>query len=177
MEFESIDAFVAFLEALPAKMLEAAPIGLEGSAKYLEHECKEALGTYQEGWPELSDVTQIERDRWGYPSDEPLYVTGELRSHIEHSVDAGRLEAAVGVPSEIVGEHDSDDMDPHTRYRDIGQVALDQEMGTGHIPARPFLGPTAAKHHDKIAAMVAEPVQRAIAGLPPGKPSDNDIPF
>jgi hypothetical protein len=127
-------------------------------------------------WEDLRDVTQIERANWGYPEDEPLDVTGDLRSHIEHVVDAASLEAAVGVPSVIVGEHDSDGGDPHTRYRDIGQVALDQEMG-GRLPRRSFLALPAAREHDKICEIMAGPVHRAMMGEMPVSAADDEPPF
>jgi hypothetical protein len=182
IEFESIDAFVAYLEGLAAKVVDAAPHGLEGAAKFLEGEAKACLGHYQTGadgipdWELLSTTTQILRAEWGYPDDEPLDVTGDLRSHIEHAVDAAKLEAAVGVPSVIVGDHDNPHGDPHTRYRDIGEVALDQEMG-GRLPQRSFLALSAAKHHDEICRMLADPVRHAMAGEMPVSAHDDEPPF
>jgi hypothetical protein len=186
-EFATIEAYIAFLESLETEILVARPVGLEAAAIALEHASKAALGHYQgpagpfPGWTELHPVTQAERAEYGYPADEPLDVTGELRAHIEHNVDASAGTAAVGVPSVMVGEHDSDHGDPHTRLRDIGEVALGNELGLHGMPQRSFLGGPAAQHADQLINLMVAPVLAALGGAPilriEAPPPDDDIPW
>jgi hypothetical protein len=186
-EFPSIEAYIAFLEGLYAQMELAVPLGLEAGATALEHYCKAAVGHYQgpagpfPGWAELHPITQAERAEYGYSADDPLDVTGELRAHIEHNVDAASGTAAVGVPSVMVGEHDSDHGDPHTRLRDIGEVALGNEFGLNGLPQRSFLGGPAAQHADQLVDMMVTPVVAALGGAPlvriEAPPPDDEIPW
>jgi hypothetical protein len=184
-EFPGMESFVAFLEQAAVEVEKAATTGLTAAAVTLQHECREALGHYQAGagpfpdWAPLSYATMKERDDWGYPPDEPELVTHELRDHILHSVDGDAHIAAVGVPSVIVGDHDDPKGDPHTRVRDIGEVAVAQELGIG-LPQRSFLGLTAVKHGERLANMMAVPVIAALIGEPAkqiGPPEWDEIPF
>jgi hypothetical protein len=183
MEFESIEAFVEFLETRAVALHEAGVAGLETAAKFAEGKSKATVGHYQDAagpfpaWEMLKDETQIIRDMWQYSIDAPLDVTGDLRAHIESFVDPSDLTAAVGVPSVIVGEHDNDDMDPHTRYRDIGEVALDHEMGLGRNAQRSFIGLPMAQHHDEILHLMTAPLAGALVGRMPVKPHEDEPPF
>lgn len=49
---------------------------------------REKLGQYQPGWPQLSERTMSERSAAGYPSDQPLLVTGEYRDSFQAVVDS-----------------------------------------------------------------------------------------
>jgi HK97 gp10 family phage protein len=105
---------------------------LERTCVLLEDSAKEALGTYEFGWPPLQPET-IARKVTG---DSPLLETGALRDSITHNVDANGKEAAVGT-----------DLD-YAKYL---------EFGTSKMPARPFLGGALiAKEHEIGDGVVAE---------------------
>lgn len=174
-DFDSIESFIAFLETLPAAMRAAVPIGLDDAARFLQQKSKDCLGEYQEAegpfgaWPQLADITMELRERHGFPPDEPLLVTEALRDNIERSVDGVTGEAAVGVPSKMVGGGGGSGWENPDHLRDIGEVALAQEMGiVGHIPQRSFLGSQAAKYHDELINMMVRPVITALSGESPG---------
>jgi len=170
IEFPTIESFIAYLETtLPAAIIEGAGLGVEAATERWHAEARKMLGHLNAGaggvpgWDALSDITVHEREIHGYPGDEPLLVTEDLRSHIEFSVDKAALIGAVGVPSVMVGDHDRADGDPHTRLRDIGDVARRQELGIG-VPERSFLALSGATHGEAIVKTSAAPVVAALAG-------------
>jgi len=120
-------AFVALAEELHHHKLAA----MEKGCRILEDEAKAAIGTYRDGynWPQLADSTQEERARLGYPPNEPLLRTGELRDSIKHTVESADLG--------FVGTNDA--------------VAKYQEFGTSKIPPRPFLGGALHAKGEEIA--------------------------
>ena len=79
--------------------------------------------------------------------DEPWLRSGALRDSV--GADADRLQAVVG------------SSDP---------AAVPQELGTAHVPARPFLAPTAAAMGEEAARGVAEAVVAALKGEPEDGP-------
>jgi phage gpG-like protein len=121
--FGSIGEFALHIGELVVLQHEADKIALERAARMIEHRAKEKIGEYQEqagpfiAWAELAESTKADRARQGYPDDEPLLRTGELRDSIEHFVADG--EAHIGSNNDI---------------------AVYQELGTEHIPPRSFLG-------------------------------------
>lgn len=133
--------------------------GLEKACAMLEKEAKRVIGTYDYGWPQLAGRTQRDRERQGFPPNEPLLRSGELRDAIEHQI-VSEHEGEVGVPS---GES-------HTDYNggstapEVGQIALWQEMGTSTIPPRPFLAGAAAHKGEEAAEIVGEAIYMALAG-------------
>ncbi|WOJ89848.1 hypothetical protein RZS28_00595 [Methylocapsa polymorpha] len=118
-------AFVALAEELPHHKLAA----MERACTVLEESAKGAIGTYEFGWPQLAESTQEDRARLGYPPNEPLLRTGELRDSIKHEVASGN-EGYVGTNS------------PIAKY---------QEFGTIKIPPRPFLGGALAAKGEEVA--------------------------
>jgi len=96
------------------------------------HNAQNRLGAYQEGWPSLADATVLERDRLGFPADEPLLRMGALRDSITATEErtAAGVTYVVGVPLDSPA----------------GAYARPQELGTegisAHpIPPRPFIVP------------------------------------
>jgi hypothetical protein len=131
-------------------------------------------------WPELADITQEEREKLGFTPNDPELRNGELRDAIEMAVGAGK--AVVGVPNRTVG-----DGSRGNPLRDIGQVAIEQELGTTHTPARSFIGSAAFRKKDEAVDLAAGSVAATLAGLPPRRRTSsaedlaansvNDIPF
>jgi HK97 gp10 family phage protein len=147
-EFKSLMDFSAFMKlAVPIAIAAELRRGLEASAKAIEETAKAEIGKYQPEigpfpeWPELAESTQQDRERQGYPANEPLLRRGDLRDSIERQV--GNLEAVIGSKSEI---------------------AAYQEFGTDKIPARPFMGPAAFRNKDKIAKAVGAAVVSGLFG-------------
>jgi len=98
----------------------------------IAEEARRVLGTYDYDWTQLTDATQKDREQQGFPANEPLLRTGELKSSIGYTI-LSETEAEVGSNSDI---------------------AVFQELGTIRIPSRSFLAAAAAhKGHD--AAKVA----------------------
>ncbi|SIO50139.1 Bacteriophage HK97-gp10, putative tail-component [Bradyrhizobium erythrophlei] len=101
-------------------------------AQMIAAEAKRVLGTYDYKWTQLAAATQADRMQAGFPANEPLLRTGELRDSIGYKVISDH-EAEVGSNLEI---------------------AVYQELGTVHIPPRSFLA-AAAAHKGEDAAKVA----------------------
>jgi hypothetical protein len=101
-------------------------------AQMIRDEAKRVIGTYELDWPQLAPSTQEERVKEGFPANEPLLRTGELRDSIEYTVISDH-EAEVGSNLDI---------------------AVYQELGTAHIPPRSFLA-AAGAHKGEDAAKVA----------------------
>lgn len=120
---------------------------LEKAAKLVEKRAKEKIGEYQDqagpfiAWPDLAESTKADRARQGFPEDEPLLRTGEMRDSIEHTVGNG--EAQVGSNSDI---------------------AVYQELGTQHIPPRSFLGGAVVDEMDRIIKIVGDDAVAALVG-------------
>ena len=108
------------------KALERVAVKVENTAKAEFGEYQDAIGPFPE-WTELADSTQAERGRLGFPENEPLLRTGELRDSISHEVH--ELTATIGSTSDIM---------------------VYQEFGTERIPPRPVLGPAAEANHETI---------------------------
>lgn len=112
----TLDEFAMLLGTLPLEVMHENHEALEHAARIVEKEAKDVLGTYRYGWPQLAPSTQEDRERQGFPANEPLLRTGEMRDSIEHSSD--QHEARIGSNND---------------------VAVYQELGTRSIPPRPFL--------------------------------------
>lgn len=101
---------------------------LDAAGEIVEKEAKRVIGTYDYGWPQLAESTQEQRGYLGYPTNEPLLRSGDLRDSISHEVVEEEHACYVGSDSPI---------------------AVYQELGTSRIPPRSFLGGAArAKEHE-----------------------------
>jgi len=120
---------------------------LERSAKSIERRAKEKLGSYQDqsgqfvAWAELAESTKQDREQQGYPENEPLLRSGELRDSIEHQV--------IGNVAHIGSNSD---------------VAVYQELGTDKMPPRSFLGGAAHEKAPEIVEMMGENVTLHLSG-------------
>lgn len=118
---------VASLEGPKRSAMEKACVILEDSAK-------EAIGTYEFGWPPLGEAAIAKH------GDTPLLDTGALKGSITHEVESGEL-AYVGTDVE------------YAKY---------QEFGTSKIPPRPFLGGALAAKGQEAADCFAAEVHAVI---------------
>ncbi len=97
-------------------------------------------------WAGLAPATVADRVANGFPADEPLLRTGQLRDSIESRVEQGfRLD--------VEGVVGSDD-----------EIAVYQELGTGTIPPRPFLGGAAFHKKEEVVEILGHAVAVTIAG-------------
>lgn len=134
-EFNSFRAFGAHLGRLALEGEHVTHELAKQGGELIQRDAKEKFGDYQgsagpfNAWSELADSTKDDRVRKGFPENEPLLRTGQLREEIELHVHGS--EAVVA------------SMDP---------IMLWQEQGTedGHIPPRPVLGPAAYQAKPKL---------------------------
>ncbi|MDE1915005.1 MAG: phage virion morphogenesis protein [Sphingomonadales bacterium] len=121
MEFQNLAGLAAHFERIAQS--SGAEKGLEKAAQLLEDKAKEAIGQYHDSvgpvpaWAELADATKADRVAKGFPEDEPLLRTGDLRDSISH--EARGNEAWIGSDSDIAEYH---------------------ETGTSRMPPRPIFG-------------------------------------
>ncbi|PVY84045.1 hypothetical protein C7434_3755 [Pantoea sp. PNA 14-12] len=123
--------------------------GLEASfrviVKEIEETAKEEIGVYQpaygpfDAWAPLAEATKADRVRRGYSEDEPLLRSAQLRDSIESEIVG--LAAIVGTKKEI---------------------GLWQEVGTSHIPPRPFMGPAYVRKIDPLMGSIYEALSRGL---------------
>ena len=140
-DFNGLGAFVAFLLGLADRVAAAEQIGRAAAVTTVRDEVVATLGEAAGGdtgpfpaRPDLQAATQVARERRGLVADEPGLATGALLNSIRGSVEADGS-AAVGVADAIVGSGA-----PGDPFRNIGDVAVAQEEGTGTVPQRSFLG-------------------------------------
>jgi HK97 gp10 family phage protein len=145
--FNSFALMAAELGALVAGEEQLNHRLLETAAKSIEKRAKEKIGEYQNeagqfvAWAELAESTKQDRERQGYPDDEPLLRTGELRDSIEHKV--------IGLVAHVGSNSD---------------VAVYQELGTSKMPPRSFLGGAAHEKAPEIVEMIGENLTLHLAG-------------
>lgn len=126
--------------------------GLESNfrviVKEIEETAKEEIGIYQptygafDAWAPQAESTKADRVRRGYSEDEPLLRSGELRDSIQSEVMG--LAAIVGTKSEI---------------------GLWQEVGTAHIPPRPFIGPAYLRKIDPLREAIRQAISSSFDAL------------
>jgi phage gpG-like protein len=145
--------FTSFLEAavhcgeMALAVHEAEKLSLEKATKLLQKKAKEKFGEYQPeagpfvAWAELAESTKQDRERQGYPDDEPLLRSGDLRDSVQREVH--NSEGFVGSNSD---------------------VAVYQELGTKNMPPRSTFGSTAAENMKVIVAIVGEGAVMALVG-------------
>ncbi len=145
-EFDLL-GFAAHLVAVEAHMHHAEHAGLEQAAEIVEAEAKESFGHYQDAagpfaaWADLASSTKRDRVAKGFPEDEPLLRTGEMRDSIRHTVEG--KEAVIGSDNEYFAY---------------------QELGTERIPPRSTLGGAAVRKGEHIAELLGAKVVVAICG-------------
>ena len=128
-------------------MEDTLAVTMEASAELVKGNAKAKIGHYQEAagpfskWAELADATKADRVSRGYPENEPLLRTGELRDSIKSEASAAGF---------VVGS-DSD-------------IALYQELGTSTIPPRPFLGPALFESAPAVVKALGSAIELTIAG-------------
>jgi phage gpG-like protein len=145
--------FTSFLEAsvhcgeLALAQHEANHSALEKATKFLQAKVKDKYGEYQPeagpfvAWAELAESTKQDRERQGYPEDEPLLRRGGLRDSVEREVKDN--EGFVGSDSDI---------------------AVYDELGTKNMPPRSTFGSAATENLEKIKQIVGESVVTALVG-------------
>lgn len=114
----TLPQFAGLLMHLSHTLPAARHHALEAAGQIVEDQAKAYLGTYdaRPEWQELADFTKEDRVAKGFPENEPLLRTGELRDSIHHVV--------VGNTAHVGSDDDK---------------AVWQELGTVHIPPRSFL--------------------------------------
>lgn len=136
-----LEQFARELSSASASIATGLEEGFRVIVKEIEETAKEEIGIYQpaygpfDAWAPLAESTKADRVRRGYSEDEPLLRSGELRDSI-HSEVMG-LAAIVGTKSEI---------------------GLWQEVGTSHIPPRPFIGTVYVRKIDSLQDLLGHAV-------------------
>lgn len=162
--FSSINAFLAHLAAEALLGTSRQVHALDVASRIIQDEARHELGTYQSGagpfgaWPELADATKEDRERLGFPANNPELRTGTLRDNIERV--STEYEAEVGVPDRVVG--DGSRANP---TRNIGDVAIAQEIGTDMIPPRSFLGHAAVVKEREVVEAIGLEIIYAVSGV------------
>jgi HK97 gp10 family phage protein len=142
----SLASFTTHLAEMAVNTVVSLNVGLHAAANVIEKDAKAKLGEYQDSagpfnsWDELADFTKEDRVAKGFPENEPLLRTGELRDSIAHEVIG--LEAVIG------------SKDP---------IAEWQEFGTDHIPPRPFIGPASFENKDKVEGILGAATVRGLS--------------
>lgn len=179
LAFASIDAFLSHLGRVASAGSARSSMALRDAAEVLQVEAKSYLGHYQgamgpfAAWAPLSERTQKDRERRGFRPNDPELVTGALQEHIDISYDAKH--AVMGVPDETVGDGSHENP-----TRNIGDIAIEQEMGTSRIPPRSFLGRAGYVKGLEAAHTAAHVLTDAFVGKPYRKPkigNVNEAPF
>lgn len=143
----TLTSFAAHLAAISVEVEHRTHEGLEHAAVLVETEAKDEIGHYQDqagpfqAWQELADSTKEDRARSGFAENDPLLRTGEMRDSIEHKV-IGKT-AYIGTDS---------------------QIAEYQELGTGRIPPRSFLGGAAFRKSHEVAEIIGGRFVSALVG-------------
>lgn len=114
-------------------------------AKEIQERAKGKIGEYQpashgfDAWAPLAQSTMDQRVSAGYPANNPLLRSGELRESIDIRVDGNA--AIIGSPLHI---------------------SLYQEVGTETIPPRPYLGPAAEEVMDSAPEIIIPIITSAL---------------
>ncbi|WP_039661532.1 MULTISPECIES: hypothetical protein [Pantoea] len=139
-----LEQFAREMSSASASISTGLESGFRVIVKEIEETAKEEIGVYQpaygpfEPWAPLAESTKADRIRQGYSEDEPLLRSGELRDSIQSEVVG--LAAIVGTKSEI---------------------GLWQEVGTEHIPPRPFIGPAYLRKIDPLMESVGMAISQS----------------
>jgi phage gpG-like protein len=138
-----LEQFARELSSASASIATGLEVSFRVIVKEIEETAKEEIGVYQpaygpfDAWAPLAESTKADRVRRGYSEDEPLLRSGELRDSIQSEVMG--LAAIVGTKSDI---------------------GLWQEVGTEHIPPRPFIGPVYLRKIDSLTELIGRAISR-----------------
>jgi hypothetical protein len=142
----SIDEFAAMLKLAAVRAKAEIDIPTEIVMVGAEKRAKEAIGTYEFGWPQLAESTQADRVAKGYAANEPLRRTGELQESIAHEVEL----TATGADG-VLGSAD--------------RVAIFQELGTSRgTPPRSYLGESLMRSGPEIETAFGEFMMTILSG-------------
>ena len=145
----NLSEFVSRLERIAdLEIPEAKRVALSVSGHIIEEKAKELIGHYNDfpEWPQLADSTKKERERLGWPPNDPLLRSGDLRESIGHETISDNIET-VGSTSDIM---------------------IYQEFGTKTIPPRPVIGPASVLAGEEVTKIIGKAVHEAISGKKPG---------
>lgn len=138
-----LEQFAREMSSASAEIATGLEAGVRVIVKEIEETAKEEIGVYQpaygpfDAWASLAESTKADRVRQGYSEDEPLLRSGRLRDSIQSEVMG--LAAIVGTKSEI---------------------GFWQEVGTDHIPPRPFIGPAYVRKIDPLMEAIGMAVSK-----------------
>lgn len=166
-EFEGFGSFARHLGRL-ALIGEEVTHHITGEgAKLIQKDAKNRIGEYQDyagpfnSWAELADMTKADRVAQGFPANEPLLRTGEMRDSIGVSCEGNK--AVVGSASDIA------------MYQELGTDS-NGRSDNGGIPPRPFLGPAAFEAKLPIGEIAAKTEIAWISGLGWKRPRSIELP-
>ncbi len=141
----SLSDFAAHLLGAEADIRAAQEAAVVRACKKVRTKARNLIGTPQPEWPALKEATMADRVRQGFPANEPLLRTGELRNSIQWAAPAWEDQTT------CVGYVFSN-----------SEVARYMEMGTVNIPPRPFIGLAAMGLELQIHEMMGKMVSHAI---------------
>jgi len=142
----SADEFAAMLKLAATRAKAEIAIPTEAVMVGAEKRAKEAIGTYEFGWPQLAGSTQADRVAKGYAANEPLRRTGELQESIAHEVEL----TATGADG-VLGSGE--------------KTALWAELGTSRgEPPRPFLSEALMRSGPEIETAFGEFLVTILSG-------------
>ena len=131
----NLSEFASFLTSIAVTdSLETAT--MEKVGQLVETESKRVIGTYDYGWPQLSEYTLARKE-----ANTPLLETGEMRESIGHTT--------MGNETSIGSNEDK---------------ALWQELGTAKIPPRSFLQGAAVHKEEEIIKLIGESFHQYLIG-------------
>jgi HK97 gp10 family phage protein len=133
------------VHALDSVASNALAEQMDAKAKEMVEFARGMIGTYEHSgdWPQLSPITQADRERLGFPPNEPLLREGTLRDSYSYDLTV--------TPSVIFLMVGSDDV-----------RSIFHELGTETMPPRPILGPTANAFEQEMEQVLGEKVASAI---------------
>jgi hypothetical protein len=146
MEF-GIEEFVAHLLKLSVGGTVLTDSMLDYIGATVEKAAKAKFGEYQDeagpfaGWAQLADSTMADRERQGYPADDPLLRSGETKDSIGHRI--GHQEVEIGSDNQILEW---------------------LEVGTERMPPRSTLGGAAFKQAPKIVERLGVEMEVFLVG-------------
>ncbi len=143
--FVGMNDFSTFLKERVALLQEGFVPQTAMITSLMENEVRRRLGVYNAAtgifpaWKQLAARTMKERSEQGFSANEPLLRSRQLYNKLSHtfsgfSSQVGYLRGTPYYMTEKSGKTVSDS---------IGEIAMVHEFGSGRVPPRPFLGPSA----------------------------------